>query len=50
MSGLIVALAFLGVSGWLISDGHELAGSILGTVDLVALVTVFVIGRKTTGI
>lgn len=43
-AGLIVTLAFLFVSAGLIRDGHEVAGSVLGTVDLVALVTVFVLG------
>jgi len=38
----VVALAFLGASTFLISAGHEVSGAVLGTVDLVALVTVFV--------
>jgi uncharacterized membrane protein len=42
--GFIIALAFLLVSAWLINGGHEVAGVILGSVDLVALVTVFVYG------
>lgn len=40
-----LALSFLGVSAWLIYSGHEVGGTILGTVDLVALVTVFITGR-----
>ena len=40
-----LALSFLGVSAWLIYYGHEVGGTILGTVDLVALVTVFITGR-----
>jgi hypothetical protein len=32
---LVIALAFLGVAAWLISGGHEVAGTILGSVDIV---------------
>lgn len=46
---LIIALAFLVVSGLLIWDGHEVSGTILGTVDLVALCTAFIFGRKGQG-
>ncbi|WP_369256946.1 hypothetical protein [Geodermatophilus amargosae] len=46
IAGLIVTLCFLGVSAWLINGGNEVAGTILGTVDLAALVAVFVYGRK----
>jgi len=42
---LVVALAFLGAAYRLIQDGHSLAGTVLGTVDLTALVAVFVLGR-----
>ena len=42
--GLIVTLSFLVVSYLLIEDGHEVAGTILGTVNLVGLVGVFVFG------
>jgi uncharacterized membrane protein len=45
--GFLVAVAFLAVSAWLINGGEPLAGVILGSVDLVALVTVFVVGRRT---
>jgi uncharacterized membrane protein len=45
IAGAVVALAFLVASYRLIQDGHALAGTILGTVDLTALVTVFVLGR-----
>lgn len=45
--GFVIALAFLGVSAWLINGGHDTAGVILGSVDLVALVAVFVTGRLT---
>lgn len=46
MLGFVIALSFLGVSAWLILAGHEITGAVLGTVDLVALVTVFVVGRN----
>jgi uncharacterized membrane protein len=44
--GLIVALSFLGVSGILVGIGHGLAGTVMGSVDLVALTTVFVVGKR----
>jgi hypothetical protein len=44
--GFVTAMAFLAVSAWLISGGQPVAGTILGSVDLVALVTVFVVGRR----
>jgi hypothetical protein len=40
-----ITLAFLIVSAWVISIGHEVGGTILGTVDLVALSTVFITRR-----
>lgn len=46
VAGVVVAITFLVVSAILISQGHEVAGTILGTVDLVALVTVFVHGER----
>jgi hypothetical protein len=45
ITAFTLALAFLGVSAWLISTGHEVSGTILGTVDLVALTTVFITRR-----
>jgi hypothetical protein len=42
----VIALSFLGVSGWLISGSHDVGGTILGSVDLVALVAVFITGRR----
>lgn len=45
LSALIIALSFLGVSAALVAAGHGLAGTVIGTVDLVALVAVFVTGR-----
>lgn len=44
--GFIIAVLFLIVSGVLIYTDHDVAGTILGTVDLVALCTVFVVGRE----
>lgn len=43
--GVIIALSFFIGAFVLILLGHEYAGTILGTVDLVALVSVFVIGK-----
>jgi uncharacterized membrane protein len=40
-----IAVLFLIVSAALIYTGHDWAGGILGTVDLVALATVFVTGK-----
>jgi uncharacterized membrane protein len=48
-AGFTVAMSFLGVSGFLIGHGHDTAGTILGTVDLVALVGVFVARHQQTG-
>lgn len=45
--GLVVAMAFLFVSGWLIHEGHDIAGGVLGTVDLVGLVAIFVARERT---
>ena len=43
--GLIVALVGMGITGFAIHEGHPVAATILGSFDLVALVTVFVTGR-----
>ena len=45
-AGFVVTLAFLAAAVYLVMNGYEVAGVILGTVDLVALVTVFVIGNQ----
>ena len=45
-AGFVVAVLFLGVAAWLINDGHEVAGTVLGSFDLVGLVAVFVLGRS----
>ena len=44
--GLIIALSFLVGSVFLIYTGHDTAGGILGTVDLVALVSAFIYGKR----
>ena len=49
VAGAIIALAFLGVAAWLIDAGHGVFGTILGSVDLVALVSVFVLGHRNGG-
>ena len=46
VSAFILALTFLGAATSLIFCGHEVGGTVLGTVDLVALVTVFITGRS----
>ena len=45
--GFIIAIAFLIASFVLILKGFGVYGTIIGSIDLVALVTVFVIGRNT---
>jgi hypothetical protein len=45
-SGFIIAVVCLVVSAVVISRNHDVAGTILGTVDLAALVAVFVARRK----
>ncbi len=42
----LLAVLVLGGSMWLIADGKQVAGTILATFDLVALVTSFVLGRR----
>jgi uncharacterized membrane protein len=44
--GFIIALAFLLTSAFLILNGHELVGGIIGAVDIVALVTAFIYGSN----
>jgi len=41
--GFAISVAFLVVSAGLILLGHDWAGGIIGTVDIVALATVFVV-------
>lgn len=45
-AGFVVAVLFLVVSAWLINNGHDVAGAVLGSFDLVALTAVFVLGRR----
>lgn len=44
--GFLLAIAFLYAAYQLTIKGHDVAGIILGTIDIVALVSVFVIGKK----
>ena len=45
-AGFAVAVMCLAVSAWLINNGHDVAGVILGSFDIVALTAVFVLGRR----
>lgn len=40
----LAVLIFVGC-GWLINNGHDIAGSVIATIDLVGLVGVFIYGR-----
>lgn len=42
----VIAMSFLIVAGYLIYLGHEIGGTIFGTIDLIGLVTVFILGRS----
>lgn len=44
--GFTIAIAFLVGSIYLIATGNQISGTIIGTLDLVSLVSVFVIGSK----
>lgn len=44
--GLIIGLFGLGAAALCVIQGHGISGTIIGTVDLVALVSVFVLGRR----
>jgi uncharacterized membrane protein len=44
--GFIISISFLVVSAILVALGHSVAGTVIGSVDLVALTTVFVVGRR----
>jgi uncharacterized membrane protein len=48
--GFLIALAFLAAATFLIYTHHDTAGTIIGSTDLVALVAVFVVGRRTSSI
>ncbi|MDP8929869.1 MAG: DUF2335 domain-containing protein [Actinomycetota bacterium] len=43
--GFLISVAVLGMSGALIFAGHDVAGATLGSVDIVGLAAVFVVGR-----
>jgi hypothetical protein len=42
--GFLVVLAFLGTAAWLIHTGFRIEGTVLGSVDIVSLAAVFVVG------
>jgi uncharacterized membrane protein len=44
--GIIVTLAFLAACVYLIATGHGAEGTILGVIFIVALMAIFVVGRK----
>ena len=44
--GIIVTLAFLAACVYLIASGHGAEGTILGVIFIVALMSIFVVGRK----
>lgn len=44
--GFVIAMTFGVMAFWLILQGRTVGGSVLGTVDLGALVALFVIGRR----
>lgn len=50
VAGFAIAVLFLAASVWLIRDGHSVEGAVLGSIDMVALVALFVIGRRDTSL
>jgi hypothetical protein len=44
--GFVVVLAFLFTAAWLIDRGHSVEGTLLGTVDIASLASVFVVGVR----
>jgi hypothetical protein len=44
--GIIVTLAFLAACVYLIASGHGVEGTILGVIFIVALMSIFVVGRR----
>lgn len=44
--GLIITLSFLVIAAGLVALGHDASGTTIGSIDLVALVGVFVYGRQ----
>jgi len=47
LAALLISLSFLGCATFLIKSGFSVSGTILGTVDLVALAAVFLATNKT---
>ena len=45
VAGFAVAMSLVGASAYLITAGHDISGTIVGSFDIVGLVSVFVIGR-----
>jgi uncharacterized membrane protein len=43
--GFILSIVVLALSAALIVNGYEVAGTVIGSIDLVSLATVFVVGR-----
>ncbi|MDE0133736.1 MAG: DUF2335 domain-containing protein [Acidimicrobiaceae bacterium] len=46
IAGFAIAVLFLAGSVWLISNGYSVEGTVLGSIDLVALVALFVMSRR----
>ena len=46
VSGLVIGVAGLYYASSMVSNGHDVAGALIGSVDLVALVSVFVYGKR----
>src|SRR5690606_21522030 len=44
-----IAVLFMMAAAFLVYSGHPVSGTLLGTVDLVALVTVFITGKANQG-
>ncbi len=42
----LIAILFLITSGYCILEGHDVAGGVLGTIDLIGLVTIFIKGKQ----
>lgn len=42
----IIAILFLGVAAWVTISGHDAVGGLLGTVDLLGLVAIFITGKR----
>lgn len=43
--GFAISLFALGLSAWVITQGYEVAGTIIGSLDVCSLAAVFVVGR-----